>query len=120
MLWIVLSLVFGWTIFLYLWLLALRRNDPALVLYLVAVVIAVADVLVAATLIWIGHNKRLARRGSRGRTCAFVIPRYEHDRVARRIVLPPRKELQSAPVLRVTISGDQKIFSPASSVPPAA
>jgi hypothetical protein len=108
--WSVLSILFGWTFFVWSWLDILGENDPLMVMNTLATLVVIADVFLVVTLVWISHNRRLARRGKRGLASAVRVPRFERDRVERLYVLPERLDLHSAPVLIVSVTAEQKVY----------
>jgi hypothetical protein len=109
--WSVVSILFGWTLFAYWWFEVIEKTDKVVFLRALAAVVIVVDIVLLATLIWIAHNRRLARRGKRGRSTPFRIPRYERDRVHRAIVLAGRDSLQRAPILVITATAKEKTYS---------
>ena len=105
------SVVFGWTLFAYWWFEVFEKTDKVVFLRALAAVVIVIDIVLLATLIWIAHNRRLARRGKRGRSTPFRIPQYERDRVHRIIVLAGRDSLKKAPIFVITTTAKEKTYT---------
>ena len=110
MVWGILSILFGWTLFAYWWHVVIERTDVAIILYTVAVVVIIADVLILAAWGWIVHNQRLARRGTRGRATAFRTPQFQRDRINRQLILPRGDSLREAAVVVITASAQEKVY----------
>ena len=117
--WGVFAVIFGWTFFAWSWFDLFATNDPGVVMSSVAALVIVADGLLIATLIWISHNQRLARRGRRGIASAVRVPRFERDGIDRAYVLPDRSDLHAAPVLIVSLTAGQKVYTTSRAPSPA-
>ena len=109
--WSVVSILFGWTLFAYWWVDVIEKTDKVVFLRALAAVVIVIDIVLFATLIWIAHNRRLARRGKRGLSTPFRIPQFERDRVHRAIILAGRDSLRRAPILIITATPKEKTYS---------
>src|SRR5688572_6467832 len=69
--WSTVSLLLGWTLYVYWWSKVLSQEQPREVIVLLLLIVLSSMVLLALVLAWIWHNRRLARRGVRGSTSRF-------------------------------------------------
>jgi hypothetical protein len=109
--WSVLSIVFGWTLFAFWWIYVLEHSDATNVLLAVGAVLVIALVFIACAWAWISHNQRLARRGTRGLATPYRAARFERDGINRQLILPARETLMEAAVVLVTADADEKTYS---------
>ena len=72
--WGVISIVFGWTLFVYWWAEVLTHDQPRSLFTMLLIVLVFALVVLAVTLYWIWHNRRIAARGKRGRATRYSVP----------------------------------------------
>lgn len=106
-----LSIVFGWFLFVYWWDEVTQGQATAEMLAYTGAALATAVMALAAmTTLWVRHNVKVARQGKRGRVTAYLPPRVDRDRLGRRIVLPPRRELLEAQVLRLEVDENSKVY----------
>ncbi len=117
--WNILSVIFGWSLFVYWWTVVLHGLAFRYVLWTLAVIAFMAIGLTIGARLWVRHNRRLARHGSRGSATAFRVPLYERDRISRELILPDSERLLDAPLLVVTVTSGQKIYAQAAAFPPA-
>jgi len=103
----------GWALFFYWWALVLHSPGgsnthielSALVLVLVIVLV------VCGALLWIQHNRNLARKGRRGEVSRYVTPKFERDYFGRALALPSRMVLLRSAVVNLRIVAHRKIYS---------
>ena len=110
--WSVLSVLFGWTLFAFWWMYVLEHTDAATVLFAMAALLIIAVFFLACAWAWIAHNQRLARRGMRGRATPYRAARFDRDGINRRLVLPDRVTLMASAVVLVTADADEKVYAP--------
>ena len=109
-LWSVIAILFGWSLFLFWWGRVLTLDQPdALFRLLYAIAIFVA-ILLAATGLWIWHNLRIARRGTRGLATRYQVRVYERDALGRTVSLPLKDGAHRAAMLTVNTVGDIKTY----------
>jgi hypothetical protein len=106
-----LSTFFGWFLFVYWWdEVTQGAASVEMLAYSGAALATAAIALAAMTTLWIRHNVKVARRGKRGRVTAYLPPQIDRDRLGRRLLLPPRRELLEAQVLRLEVDENGKAY----------
>jgi len=106
-----LSIFFGWFLFIYWWDEVTQGEATVAMLAYTGAALAMAVIALAAmTTLWVRYNVRVARQGKRGRVTAYLPPRIDRDRLGRRLLLPPRRELLEAQVLRLEIDENGKAY----------
>ena len=108
---IVISLAM-WCLFGYYWYLVLGREvGPETVRAMITLVVAVL-VGLAATMVWIGHNVRLARKfaGRRQVARAATETTLEHDTIGRTVQHPGLDVLRQAAVIDIDADQETKRY----------
>jgi len=96
-----------WIVFVYYWFLVAHQSAGAGVLLAVKVLAVLVVLGVAATVVWVRHNERLARRNRRTRTREAPPEVLDVDHVGRRVEPPGLEELRRAKVTEVSIGRDE-------------
>jgi len=80
----------GWVLFFFWWKKASTPGwvSPRAVIYSLLSIAGVVTAAVAYSVVWIFHNKRLAKRGKRGFVSFYKPPRFESDALGRKLKLP--------------------------------
>lgn len=111
--WSLVSVFFGWTLFVYWWYEVMSQDQPAALLDLLVAIAFFALLLVLSTFLWIGHNQEIARMGTRGSSSPYRVPVFRHDALDRPLVLPADvRSLRDEAVIHVDLRGDSKVYSP--------
>ena len=106
-----LSIFFGWFLFIYWWDEVTQGEATVDMLAYTGAALAMAVIALAAmTTLWVRYNVRVARQGKRGRVTAYLPPQIDRDRLGRRLLLPPRRELLEAQVLRLEVDENGKAY----------
>ncbi|MBR9988664.1 MAG: hypothetical protein KFH98_02855 [Gemmatimonadetes bacterium] len=109
--WGIVSIVFGWTLFALWWVEVLEQDQPRPLFMMILIVAIFAVVVLVGTFVWIAHNRRIARHGSRGSASRFSVPRYERDAVGREIDIPRQHALRAANVVTIAATSKRKRYS---------
>ena len=109
--WGIASIVFGWTLFVYWWSKVLQADQPRPLITLVLQIGLFSAITLLATLGWIRHNRRIARRGRRGMASRYHAPTFELDALGRSIVLPFGGQVRAADVVCVESSTELKTYT---------
>ncbi len=122
----VLASVAMWGLFGYYWSVVLGREQGEATVQAVIILVVVIVAGLALTVLWIGHNVRLARKfaGRRREPPRLGAPSLAHDTLGRPITAPGLDTLRGARVVEVRADADGKTFQvapqlPASGEPPA-
>jgi hypothetical protein len=109
----------GWALFVYWWIVVLWRGGGRELRFAGIFVLVCLGVIVAVTGAWVLHNRSISRRKGPRKGLPKVALDYSHDAIGRTVTLevPPVTLLQ-APVVRVTIDGDRKLYQLVRSRPP--
>jgi len=104
----------GWLIYGYAWVRVFSRTPRIEMWSFLLVFLASVALIHASALAWIGHNKRIARRGRRGLSTRYTSPKFQTDHLGR----PLRIEGQSpaSGELQVSVVAGKKIYSPAAAL----
>ena len=105
-----LFLAFGWALFALWWRVVLTTESLDFLFRALAVVGIGVVVVLSFSLTWVGHNKRLARKGRRGLTSRYIAPSWERDAIDRPVNMPPRSVLERAAVITVSADGQTKRY----------
>jgi hypothetical protein len=83
-----------WSLFFFWWKKVLRSTgqNQRVVLYSLLVVAITLIFAAIYSSLWIFHNKRVARRGSRGLVSFYRSPLFERDAIGREILSLPEPE----------------------------
>lgn len=100
----------GWVTFALWWVVVLREEPPRYFREVLGILGGALLTIMAGTRVWVAHNRRLARRGTRGRASRFVAHRWTHDALGRALVVDGDDTLKSARELRVERGGDEKRY----------
>lgn len=106
-----LAVLAAWAVFVVWWHEVLQTTRLWVVGFLVAEILLAAIVLVVATYVWIKHNKAIARKGRRGNSNRYRVPRFDHDVLRRPLILPLPEVLRSAPVIEVNVLRSGKSYT---------
>jgi hypothetical protein len=101
-----------WGLFAYYWRIVLGREiGPSTLRALTILGLTVVAGLLA-TLAWVSHNKRLARKfaGRRRQTPAASLPVLEQDTIGRAVVQPGLEALRAARVVDITADEHCKTY----------
>lgn len=101
----------GWVTFALWWVVVLREEPPRYFEEVLGILGGALLTIIVVTRVWVAHNRRLARRGTRGRASRFVAHRWTHDALGRALVVHGDGNLRSARELRVERAGDQKHYA---------
>ena len=114
------AVVLAWSLFFFWWKQVLAYpglSHRTIVFSLVAIALTLSAA-VTYSVVWILHNKRLARRGRRGQVSFYRAPRFEKDAIGRNMRLPScDSPLERVIVVSSTVS--TKEFAPEKRVPAA-
>lgn len=80
-----LVVVAGWLLFVYWWSIVLQGVRLSELVVLSSWFTAMLGVIALVAVLWIGHNLRLARRGSRGSSTRYIAPSFPTDTFGRQI-----------------------------------
>jgi cell division protein FtsL len=108
--WGTISVLFGWSLFAWWWSRVVVLDQPRPLIRLVMAVLLFSVVVLAATFVWIWHNRRIARRGTRGVSTRYRVPAYQRDALGREICLPNGGLVQTARVVVIEAHGERKIY----------
>lgn len=102
----------AWCLFFFWWREAARPGwvSPKAVLYSLLSIAAVVSAAVAYSVVWILHNKRIAKGGKRGFVSFYKPPRFEADALGRKLTLLPSREDGYDPIVVVRNVGDGKEY----------
>ncbi len=95
-----------WIVFFYYWFLVTHQSAGAGVLLAVKVLAVLVLVGVVATILWVRHNERLARRDRRHEPRTSPPEVLDTDHVGRRVASPGLEDLRRAKVTEVSIGRD--------------
>ena len=93
-----------WFLFGYYWYLVSKRGigeDSIQALMVLSVVVVVG---ILGTLLWVAHNKKLARRNRRNTPAPAVPEPFDMDYLKRPIVAPDIKILQAASIIDIELA----------------
>lgn len=102
----------GWCLFFFWWREAstpgwVSPRAVTLSLLSIAVVVSAA---VLYSIVWIIHNKRIAKKGKRGFVSFYKPPKFEADALGRSLKLPPMQHDTYDPVVVIRQSGKEKEY----------
>jgi hypothetical protein len=102
-----------WCLFGYYWHVVLGREVGSSTLRALALLGLTVAVGLVATLLWVGHNLRLARKfsGRRRQTPSATPPRLERDTIGRGITHPGLADLRAARVVDITADTTTKSYA---------
>jgi hypothetical protein len=108
----ILASVAMWGLFGYYWSVVLGREQGADTVQAVVTLVVVIVVGLALTVLWIGHNVRLARKfaGRRRQPPPVDDPALARDTLGRPITAPDLDALRGARVVEVSADADRKVF----------
>jgi hypothetical protein len=97
-----------WVVFAYYWRVVLGRDISPGNLRAVTILGVVVVAGLVATVLWVGHNLRLARKfaGRRRATPEPLRPELTHDTIGRPVAHPGLDELRAARVVDVMVDED--------------
>lgn len=109
--WHLVITIAGWALFIYWWIIVLRRVTRAEVSSTLVFITAATLVSIGIIAIWTHHNRRIfAQRGNRRAGVKVVMENYTHDVLGRVLRFEPRlAELRRASLVRIRIEGDTKV-----------
>lgn len=105
-----LLLAAGWLLFALWWRVVLVKESTSFLLYALSIVGIGVVLVFAASVAWVQHNKRLARRGRRGNASAYLTRAWTEDALGRQVVLPPHRLLTTARVITLRAEGEAKQY----------
>ncbi len=106
------SAALGWSLFFFWWKVVLGSRSYSQRTATVSL-LAIFALLLAAVIyciVWIFHNKRIARRGKRGNVSFYKSPKFERDAIGRELKLLPIDYDHPAPVIIVRSTAETKEF----------
>jgi hypothetical protein len=109
-LWGVVSVVFGWSLFVYWWREVLRQDQPRPLVNLVLTVAVFCGFILLVAVLWIWHNRRLARGGRRGLSAAYRVASFERDALGRTIALPADDSVRTASIVMISADAGTKTY----------
>ena len=109
----------GWLLFALWWWVVLEKEALSFLVRALAVVGAGAVIVLAASLAWVQHNKRLARVGKRGNASPFIRRSWTRDVMGKPVTFPPVEQLQTARVISVTATATGKKYEVVEAAPAA-
>jgi hypothetical protein len=109
--WAIISVLFGWTLFVFWWSRVLSTDQPRALTDLLLWIALFCALTTFAALWWIRHNRRLARRGRRGMATRYRVPTFLMDALGRAIVLPAGGGERHADVVVIDSSSTKKIYA---------
>lgn len=108
------SAVCGWLLYVYEWVHVSYRT-PSREAVSFAVLLIWASLLIHLGIAsWIAHNKRLAARGTRGRSTRYTPPSFSHDHLGRQLHFFHQSDVGRE--IMISIDGDSKFYAPAQPV----
>lgn len=110
--WGIVSLLFGWTLYVYWWWVVLHDDQPDPLARMLVAIAVLAAVVLVMTYGWIGHNQRLARRGGRGKASRLRTAVFDRDALGRPIVITDLGAIRAASVVVVHSDAATKRFAP--------
>lgn len=91
----------GWCLFFFWWRKASTPGwvSPRAVGFSLFSIVAVLSCAIAYSIIWILHNKRIARQGKRGYVSFYKSPHFESDALGRKLTLPVREDIYDSVIV---------------------
>jgi hypothetical protein len=87
---------FGWALFASWWIIVLQRESVRSFGVALGLLAATLGAVAVAMGLWTRHNMRLARRGKRGTSSAYIPMEWERDTLGRRLELPAPDVVRTA------------------------
>ena len=109
----------GWLLFALWWWVVLEKESLSFLGRALAVVGAGAVLVLAASLAWVQHNKRLARTGKRGNASPYIRRSWTRDALGRPVMFPPAELLKTARVISVKATATGKRYEVVEAAPVA-
>jgi hypothetical protein len=101
-----------WCLFGYYWHLVVQRQISRHSLESLVMLSAFTLLVLAITLWWIAHNKRIASRGKRSNLMPAPPEPFEMDNLQRPILAPPIATLQAARLVVIAVDAQgNKVYS---------
>ncbi|MBW3563654.1 MAG: hypothetical protein KY459_02910 [Acidobacteria bacterium] len=110
LIWSIVSLFFGWTIFFYWWSIVLKETTSGAFIDVIAGLMFVLAVLFIVSIFWIAHNLRLARRGRRSSSTPYFPGSRGRDKFDRSPVIENLETLRTWPVVVVDTDEEGKSY----------
>lgn len=110
--WAIVSLLLGWTLYVYWWWVVLHDDQPDPLARMLVAIAVLAALLLLATMGWIGHNQRLARRGGRGKASRLRTAVFDRDALDRPIEFADLRRIRAASIVIVHSDAASKRFAP--------
>lgn len=98
----------GWIAFAIEWVRISRHTAHSDEVILVILLILALLVIHAVLYAWVGHNKRLASRGTRGTMTRYASPEFVLDHLGRTLII--NKEVRQSQEITVSVDGDSKTY----------
>ena len=107
----------GWSLFALWWWVVLEKESLSFLGRALAVVGAGVAAVLVASLVWVQHNKRLARTGKRGNASPYIRRSWTRDVLGRPVMFPPVEQLKSARVISVSATSAGKRYEVVEAAP---
>ncbi|NCQ35358.1 hypothetical protein GW813_09885 [bacterium] len=106
-----------WILFGYYWYIVSGRRLTLATFQALFVLGAVSLLGLLLTVLWVRHNKNIARQNRRSGSRAKVPESMDHDHLGRPVLGPPQVQLQAAGVISIDIDADgNKVYAAAGRV----
>ncbi len=102
----------GWCLFFFWWKKAATPGwvSPTAIKYSLLSIAVVVTAAILYSIIWIFHNKRIARRGKRGFVSFYRAPHFETDALGRQLSFPAISADGSDSIFVVRQVGQHKTY----------